>query len=152
MAGVFYIDLSAKVDHWAKASAVATSNGHSRVYLVTGSTKQKARALIRARHGAKSEQYRLLAVLVYLAVIDDLPHLAYIVIDRDYAGDQAEATIKNLLLELLRRRRPDITAGHIRFEAVRGTKADLLAKRVYDGKAKPGRVVTFEEIAVLLRG
>ena len=152
MAHVLYVDLSAKVEHWTKDSAVAVSNDHCRVYLVTGKAKQKARALIKSLYGIKSDRYRLLAVLVYLAVRDDLQHLTYIVIDQDYAGGQAEATIKNLLLTLLRRHRPDITAGHIRFAEVRGSKADRLAKQVYDGKVKPDRKVDFSELEALIKG
>lgn len=152
MAHVLYVDLSAKVEHWTKDSAVAVSNDHTRVYLVRGKAKQKARALIKALYGSKSDQYRVLAVLVYLAVRDDLPHLNYVVIDQDYAGGQAEATIKNLLLTLLRRHRPDITAGHIRFAEVRGSRADRLAKQVYDGKVEPDRKVDFSELEALIKG
>ena len=152
MAHVLYVDLSAKVEHWTKDSAVAVSNDHCRVFLVPGKAKQKARALIKSLHGGKSDQYRLLAALVYLVVREDLPQLAYLVIDKDYAGEQAEATIKNLLLALLRRDKPEVTAGHIRFAEVRGSRADTLAKQVYDGKAEPDRVVRYSELEALLRG
>ena len=152
MAHVLYVDLSAKVEHWTKDSAVAVSNDHCRVILVPGKAKQKARALIKSLHGGKSDQYRLLAALVYLVVREDLHQLAYLVIDKDYAGEQAEATIKNLLLTLLRRDKPEVTAGHIRFAEVRGSRADTLAKQVYDGKAEPDHVVRYSELEAVLRG
>jgi len=152
MAHVLYVDLSAKAEHWTKASAVAAANDHCRVYIVSGKVKQRARRLIRELHGSKSEQYRLLAALVYLVVRDDLHRLTHIVIDKDYAGHQAEATIKNLLLTLLRRDKPDATAGLVRFAEVRGSRADRLAKLVYDGEAVPDRVVSFSELEGLLRG
>ena len=152
MACVLYVDLSAKVEHWTKDSAVAISNDHCRVLFVPGKTKQRARALIRSLHGGKSDQYRLLAALVYLVVRDDLHQLTSIVIDKDYAGERAEATIKNLLLALLRRDKPEVTAGHIRFEGLKGSRADRLAKQVYDGKAVPDHVVSFRELEALLRG
>jgi hypothetical protein len=118
---------------------------------VPSKVKQKARALINSLHGGKSDQYRLLAVLVYLAVKPDLQYLDYIVIDRDYAGDRAEATIKNLLLVLLRQDKSEVTASYIRFAEVRNTRADKLAKQVYDGKTAPDRVMSFGELATLLR-
>lgn len=40
MAHTIYVDLSAKVEHWTKASAVAASNDHCRVLIVTGKVKQ----------------------------------------------------------------------------------------------------------------
>ena len=137
MAHVLYVDLSAKVEQWTKDSAVAVSNDHCKVYLVPSKVKQKARALIKNVHGGKSDQYRLFAVLIYLIVKADLQHLDYIVIDKDYAGDRAEATIKNLLLTLMRRDKPEVTANQIQFDKVRGSKADRLAKQVYDRKTKP---------------
>jgi len=91
-------------------------------------------------------------VLVYLAVKPDLQHLDYVVIDKDYAGVQAEATIKNLLLALIRRDKAEVTATYIRFAEVRNSRADKLAKQVYDGKTAPDRVLSFNELASLLRG
>ena len=150
MAHTLYVDLSAKVDHWTKDSAVAVSNDGCHVFLASGKVKQKARLRIRSRHGEKSEQYRLLAALIYVAISTDLPTLAYVVIDQDYSGAAAEATIKNFLLELLHRDRADITSGFIRFAKLRGTRADRMAKRVYDGKTKPDHNLKFSELEDLL--
>ena len=152
MGYVLYVDLSAKVEQWTKDSAVAISNDHCRVYLVPKKVKQKASALINSLYGGKSDQYRLLAVLVYLAVKPDLQHLDYVVIDKDYAGVQAEATIKDLLLALIRRDNAEVTATYIRFAEVRNSRTDKLAKQVYDGKTAPDRVLSFNELASLLRG
>jgi hypothetical protein len=150
MAHIVYVDLSAKVEQWTRASAVAMSNDGRRVYLVSGKVKQHARRLIKQRHGGKSAQYRLLAALVFLVVREDLPHISQIVIDQDYAGTQAEATIKNLLLHLLRKEMPNVTAGFVRFAEVRGSQADRLAKQVYDGEQTPDRVLCWQELEALL--
>jgi hypothetical protein len=75
----------------------------------------------------------------------------YIVIDKDYAGEKAEGTIKNLLLELIRRDKPDATAGMIQFANVRGSRADRSAKQVYDGKSRPDHTLKFREMARFLR-
>ena len=58
---------------------------------------------------------------------------------------------KNLLLHFLRRDNPYVKASFVRFENVAKSRADLLAKQVYDGKVKPDRVVPFAEIEQLLR-
>lgn len=149
VAYIVYVDLSAKIEQWSRDSAVAASNGHCRVFLIRAQTKQKLRKRIRMLYGSRSERYRLLAAFVYLAVKDDLGRLAYVVIDKDYEGSQAESAIKIFLLPLLRRGDPEAYAGMIHFANVRGSKADRMAKRVYDGEAQPDRIVDFSEVADL---
>ena len=129
---------------------MAAANDHNRILLISAKTKGRIRQTIRQRHGARSEQYRLLATLIYLVVKDDLPNVNYIVIDKDYAGDQAESTIKNYLLTLLCRDKPDATAGMIHFQAVKGKLADKLAKRAFDGKIQPDRIIKQDELAPVL--
>lgn len=151
MAHIVYIDLSAKVEQWTKASAVAMANDMSRTLWVSSKVKQRTRQLLIERHGSKSIQYRVLAILVYLVVREDLPNIRQIVIDQDYSGSQAEATIKTFLLELLRRDLPNVKARFVRFENVAKSRADVLAKQVFDGKIKPDRTVRFAEIEQVLR-
>ncbi len=151
MTHIVYIDLSAKLEQWSCNSVVALSDGFSHTILVQSQVKQQARDLLIAQHGRKSVRYRLLAAMIYLLVRDDLNNIRQIVIDRDYTGHQSEATIKNLLLHHLRRRIPDLDAGFVRFEEVRGSRADQLARRVYLRKQKADRVIRFEELAEFLR-
>ena len=151
MAHIVYVDLSAKLEQWSCNSAIALSDGFSRVILAPSQVKQQARDLLIAQHGRKSVRYRLLAALIYLLVRDDLNSIRQIVIDQDYAGHQSEATIKNLLLHHLRRQTPDLDAGFVRFEEVRGSNADQLARRVYLRRQKADRVIRFEELAGILR-
>jgi hypothetical protein len=147
-----YIDLSAKLEKWTQASAIAMANDNLyRVYLVPSKIKQQARQLIKELYGSKAVQYRLMAVLVYLVVRESLAALDYIVIDKDYSGDRAAGTIKNVLLDLIRSDRPTATAGMIRFENVKGSRADQLAKLVFDGKLQPDYSLKFREIARVLR-
>jgi hypothetical protein len=113
--------------------------------------KQKARLLIRKLYGPKSVRYRLLAVLVYLVIRESLGTIELIVIDKDYDGPLAEATIKNLLLALIRQDKPDATSGMIIFDNVKGSRADRLAKRVYDRKEAAEHVVSYEEVRRLLQ-
>jgi len=150
MPHIVYVDLSAKIEQWPNDSAVAVSNDASRAILAPSKVKQQARRWLSARYGGKSTQYRVLAVLIYLAVKDDLANIQQIVIDQDYSGHQVEATIKNLLLHLLRRDRPNVKAGFIRFENVKGSRADRLARQVYRGKAKPDKVIQWGEVERIL--
>jgi hypothetical protein len=46
---------------------------------------------------------------------------------RTCAGADPEATIKNVLLRLLRMDKPETTAGFVRFDQVKGSQADVLA-------------------------
>jgi hypothetical protein len=86
-----------------------------------------------------------------MVVRESLRTVEYIVIDKDYGGPQVESTIKTLLLNLIRQDRPNAAASMIRFEEVRGSRADTLAKQVYDGKIKPDHSPKYEEIARFLR-
>lgn len=146
MAYVVYVDLSAKTEHWTQGSAVAVTNDLSWVCQVPGRVKQRARKLLAGRHGVKNVQYRVFAAMIYLALRGRFSAIQQIVIDKDYHGAQAEATIKNLLLAHIRKELPDAEAGLIRFANVKGSEADLLARRVYEGKAKPDRVVSYREL------
>lgn len=147
---VVNIDLSAKVEQWPQNSAIVVSNDIIRAFLVTGKVKQEARRYLTEKHGNKSVQYRVLTLLIYVAVRGDLHNIRQIVIDQDYSGQAAEATIKNLLLAYLRKDKPDIVAGFIRFANVKGSKADTLARRIYQDKAIADRSVSWQELKDIL--
>lgn len=150
MPHVAYIDLSAKAEQFSMDSAVAVANEERWVYLVPARVKQQLRRQITTLHGSHHLQYRVLAVLVYVTVRERLAEIHQIVIDRDYTGEETENTIKNLLLQLLRRDRPDVTAGFVRFENVKGSKADKAARLVFSGKRAPDRTLGFAEIQPVL--
>lgn len=147
---IVYVDLSAKVEQWDKDSAIALCNDVQRVYLITRKVKRQLRQRLLERHGKKSLTFRMLAILVYLMLRDDLAHVRQVVIDRDYSGSQAEATIKTLLLDLLYRHKPGLHGGFIRFENIAGHNADVFARETFQGNRKPDRVVTFRELEELL--
>ena len=147
---IVYVDLSAKAEQWNKDSAIALCNDVQRVYLITRKVKQQLRQRLIQQHGKKSLTFRTLAVLVYFMLREDLAHVQQVVIDRDYSGNQAEATIKTLLLALLYKHKPDLHSGFIRFENIAGHNADVFARETFQGKRKPDRVVTFRELEELL--
>jgi hypothetical protein len=148
---IVYVDMSAKTEHWTLASAVAMSNDLAWVCLVSGKVKQRARKLLAERFGSKNLHYRLFAAMIYLTLQGRLSVIEQVVIDRDYHGGRAEATIKNLLLAHIRKERPEAGVGLICFANIKGTDADRLAKEVYDGKAKADRVVGYGELSRLLK-
>jgi hypothetical protein len=143
---VAYVDLSAKLEQWTKDSAVAVSNGETLVIWVSKELKQRSRQLLAERHGRATVRYRLLALLVYLAVRDHLSNIEEIVIDRDYEGAKAEATIKNVLLNLLRQNGYQAGANFVRFANVKNSRADQSARRTYIGKERPTKEISWEEI------
>jgi hypothetical protein len=144
--------MSAKIEQWTQPSAVAMANKQlSRVLLLPSKVKQKSRKLIKQLYGTKSLQYRLMAMLVYLVVRESLDVIDMIVIDKDYSGEDAEATIRNLLLLLLRKDKPNATAEMIHFGNVKGSNADRLAKEVYDGRVPANRTIQYGELEQLLR-
>jgi len=145
-----YVDMSAKVEQWSWNSAIAISNGSSRVYLIPGRVKQEVRRLLIRLYGEKSIEYRTFALLVFLIVRDELANISQLIIDRDYTGNEAEATIKNLLFPWLHASRPGVTSGFIRFENVRGSKVDKLARKVYAGEAKADKKISFTEVEALV--
>lgn len=150
MAYVAYVDMSAKVEQWSWNSAIAISNGRSRVYLIQGRVKQAVRQFLIRLYGEKSIEYRMFALLVFLIVQDEVADISQLIIDRDYTGNEAEATIKNLLLPMLRLNRPSANAGFIRFENVRGSKADKLARKVYAGEVKADKKISYIEVEALV--
>ena len=96
------VDLSAKAEAWTLTSAVAVADGEQWVCFVPSKVKQRLRAVIISRYGAKNLQYRVFALIVYIALRPHLWNIQRIVLDQDYEGPQAESTIKNLLLHLVR--------------------------------------------------
>lgn len=143
---VAYVDLSAKLEQWTKDSAVAVSNGETLVLWVSKELKQRSRQVLVKRYGRATVRYRLLAILVYLAVRDHVGNIEEVVIDRDYEGAKAEATIKNVLLNLLRQNGHDAGSGFVRFANVKNSRADRSARRTYVGKEKPTKEISWEEI------
>lgn len=147
---ILSVDMSAKVEHWTRDSAIAVANGEQWILYVPARVKRQLRAELKARHGGRNLQYRVFALLIFVAIRGRLREIERIVVDQDYQGSQAEAAIKNFLLQLVRRDQPDAAADFVRFANVKGCAADLLAKRAFDGQLRPNRFVTFEEIERLL--
>lgn len=95
-----YVDVSAKLEQWSKASAVAVSNGATIVCFVPARVKQRLRQALLNRYDAKTVKHRAFAILVYAAIKDELLQIKQVVLDQDYTGNEAEVTVRNVLLSL----------------------------------------------------
>lgn len=149
-ASVVYVDLSANAEQLAQDSAIAVSDGVRWVCLARSKVKRHLAHQLAERYGRRHLQYRLLAVLVYLAVGDHLSEIRQIVIDRDYTGETAENVIKSILFSLVRQHIPDVNPGFVRFDNIKGSRADRLARAVFLGDVKPNTVLTVAEVDRLL--
>lgn len=144
------IDLSAKIEEWMADTVVAMSNGHEAYLILPSRVKRSARDYLKAVDPKPRKEaiyiYRLLAILVYLVVKDEINDIEQIVIDNDYPGAEPAGKIKNELIPLLKRLRPEIAGKDISFQQVKGQKADRLARQVFLAKQREGRLLTLEKI------
>lgn len=147
---VFYVDVSAKIENWTADSVVALTNGSTRVLVASASVKQDARSWLRKRYPNRKGTYHalmLLAVFISLIIEPDLDRAEYIVIDEDYSGAEMHSKLKSELVPLLRQTRPDFGGGRIHFQQVKGTKADRLAREVFQLRSRRKyRHIQLEEI------
>jgi len=143
---VVYVDLSAKLEQWARDSAVAASNGWSKAYYVPSSVKQRARQVLVERHGRKTVRYRLLAILIFVLLKEEWGKVDQVIIDRDYEGAYAESAIKNVLLRLIRSHVPYAPPDMVQFANVKGSKADEFARQVLAGKVRAAKHVAFDDL------
>lgn len=150
MTRTVYIDLSAKTEEWRLDSVVAMTNGGDTVLIVSSKVKRDARDWLKEQDGQKRKEavyvYRLLASFIFLAVGSDLGTIDQIVIDDDYPGTGPASAIKNELIPLLHRRQENFRGKQIHFQRVKGSRADLLARSVFQSKQRDGRQLTLQDI------
>ncbi|MBX3054415.1 MAG: hypothetical protein KF753_23280 [Caldilineaceae bacterium] len=149
MTRTVYIDLSAKIEEWSADSAIAMTNGGETVFLVRARVKRQARDWLKKSGNKRREAvyiYRLLSALVYLISAPELSNIELLIIDADYPGTRPAAAIRNELVPLLQRERRHFSGKRIRFQQVKGSKADRLARDVFRGKIQAQREITLEEI------
>jgi hypothetical protein len=143
------VDLSAKVEQWSRDTAVAFSDGIKGTVLINKKVKKAARNWLHHRYPNRSlafYTYLLLAILIYMAIKPHLPKIQHIEIDDDYPGVSSHDRIKNLLLNFLQIDDPSLRGNFISFREVRGSAADLLARRTYKGELETEREVSLNDI------
>ena len=148
------VDLSAKVEQWSNNTAVAFSDGIQGLVLISSRVKRAARDWLRIRYPDRSKafyRYNLVAAFVYLLIQPHLQQIEHVVIDKDYPGGKNEGLIKVFLLNLLHHDDPSLRGDFISFQEVRGSGADVLARRVYQKDEEPDQKVTIADIQRLFK-
>lgn len=151
---VVEVDLSAKVEQWSKNTAVAFSDGIQGSILIESSIKRAARDWLRIRYPGRRNAYyvyNLLVAFIYLLIKPYLEQIEQAVIDKDYAGAESERLIKVFLLNFLHRDDPSLRGRFISFREVRGSAADVLARRVYLGDKEADRKIALKDIQQLFK-
>jgi hypothetical protein len=151
---VVEVDLSAKVEQWSKNTAVAFSDGIQGSVLISRRVKRATRDWLRFRYPGRRKAfyvYNLLAVLIYLLIKPYLQQIEQVVIGKDYPGEESERLIKVFLLNLLHREDPSLRGEFISFWEVRGSAADVLARRVYLGDKEADRKIAINDIQRLFK-
>ena len=146
------VDLSAKVEQWSRDTAVAFSDGISESILVKKKVKKAARDWLHERYPNRSSTFHthlFLATLIYIAIRPYLPEIRRIEIDDDYPGASSHDRIKNLLLNFLQTDKPSLRGNFIGFREVRGSSADILARRTYEGREEAKREINLNDIKKL---
>jgi len=154
MAYVVEVDLSAKVEQWGKNTAVAFADGIQGSILVESSIKRAARDWLRIGYPGRRNayyMYNLLVAFIYLLIKPYLQQIEHVVIDKDYPGEKNEGLIKVFLLNLLHREDPSLRGEFISFWEVRGSAADILARRVYLGDKEADRKIAINDIQQLFK-
>lgn len=143
------VDLSAKLEQWTKNTAVAFSDGIQGTILITSRVKREAREWLRDRYPKRSKRfyrYLLFAALVFLAIQPHLQQIGHVIIDRDYPGQQPEGQIKSRLLQFLHREDPKLRGDFVSFRELKGARADILARDIYQRNKKADRLVSLDDI------
>lgn len=154
MTRTVYIDLSTKLENWRDDSVIAMTDGGEMILIVSAKVKRRSRDWLRTRYPNRRgalHVYMLLAILIYLIAEPELDTIDRIVVDEDYPGQGPANKIKNELVPLLRRKRPNFTGRRVSFQQVKGSRADRLAREVYKQKRRIGRQITLMDIQRVLK-
>lgn len=147
------VDLSAKVEQWNKNTAVAFSDGIQGSVWISSRVKKAARNWLKEIYPNRSQafyKFLLLSTLIYILIKPHLKRIEEVTIDLDYPGKKSKEMITNFLLNLLQHDDPSLRGGFIGFREVKGSKADLLAREIFEkgkeGKHNADRKITLDDI------
>jgi len=140
-----YIDQSGKVENTELKTVVAYSNDVAKSIEISSSEKRKLQRIFRDAGRPKMFAYHTFACLMYLLVKQDLKWIREIVVDREYAGQ--EALIKLYFLRL-------IIKGGYRFDPALITFAEIGKKNrahvtcffTYKGSLRPDFMVKSSDL------
>lgn len=139
------IDQSGKIESTSTDTVIAFSNHAHRSIYIKAREKRMIQELFRESGKPRVFIYKLFAILVFLALKDNLGDIAHLTIDTEYPG--WEHLIKDYLLREIRRVRPHFDSRSIAFAPVgKKSPAHALAYRVYRRQQTPNRIVSANEI------
>lgn len=152
MSETISVDMSAKVEQWSQNTVVVFSNGIQEARLVSHKVKQQARNWLKIKYPQRRQafyHYLLFAVFIYVLIKPYLDKIDRIIIDQDYPGKLSEEAIKSWLFHFLRRQKSSLPKRFITFRAIKGSKADLLARQIFK-QGRCERHITLQEIQEVL--
>lgn len=139
------IDQSGKIENTNKNTIIAFSNGKFKSVFISAKEKREIQKFFRRIGKPNIFIYKVFAVLVFLLIKSDLKVVDNIIIDEEYPGKSS--LIKNLLLQEIRRIKPDFDRENIIFQRIgKKSRAHFLAYGVAVGKKKADIEVGAREI------
>ena len=144
------IDQSVKIENTSADTALALSNNINYAVLIPASVKRNCiRSMREGNQRGTSAVLRVFSAALFLLLEKHLKRIEQIVIDTEYPGH--EGKIKSMLLNWIRKRRPDFSPANIIFARVgKRSPARKKAINITRRKEKPDRVLTAVEILALL--
>lgn len=144
------VDQSGKIEDTRVKTIVAYSNDTSYAIEIPATVKRETLQILRQRYKESRALYlKIFSVALYLLLKNILDRAQDIVIDVEYQGK--EEIIKGLLLERIRRIKPDFDKHLIRFARIgKKSTAHRKAYRVYVGREKPDRMIHATDLLELL--
>lgn len=140
------VDQSIKVEQTHQHTALAFSDDVHGIVLVPAKVKRACKQKLRDQ-GVKPDMItlRMFTAGILLLLEDQMHHIASLTIDTEYEGRDGE--IKGLLLRFIRRWVPEFPKESITFrELGKKSPAHKLAWETHQGKRKPDRVATVEDL------
>lgn len=139
------VDQSWKIENTNKHSVLAFSDGLTSSVLIPAEDKRILQKFFRDAGKPEMFVYHTFAVLTYHLVKDRLDKIDTIVLDREYPSK--EGLIKDLLLQLIRKHRPNFDKNSIWFEELKKkSNAHWEAYWVFKGEKNPDKIVTYQMV------
>ena len=144
------IDQSGKVEETNKTTVIAFSNHIDKAISIPARVKRECiEHLRRGKRNRHTFIFQIFAAGIFCLIEEHIQRLENIVIDTEYPGHDAD--IKGMLLNAIRRIRPDFAKQNIHFQQV-GKKSGchFKAHGVFTGKQKAAQNLSFEDIMRVL--
>lgn len=148
---ILQVDQSVKIENTSADTVLALSNDVCYAILIPAVAKRHCLQVLRRRHmRGTTIVLQVFSAALFLLLERHLHQAERVVIDVEYP--RHEGAIKGMLLNWIRRTRPDFDAHRILFKRVgKACPAHRRAIQIVRHKELPDRVVTAREVLRLLR-